>query len=141
MRFLKSTAVAGALVAAFALSAPAEAGSHKAKKVASCAELNAIDPDNDGSMTMLEAFRAAKATFRKLNKDGDITLEIDELGGRMSAKAFAKADLIKWKGLNLGEYLREVRNRFNYINRDGDRTIECDELNTKHGRLLARLLK
>ena len=59
----------------------------------------------------------------------------------MSAHAFAKADLIKWKGLNLGEYLREVRNRFNYINRDGDRTIECDELNTRHGRLLARLLK
>lgn len=141
MRFLKSTAVASALVAGLLLAVPAEAGSHKAKKVASCPELNAIDPDNDGEMTMLEAFRAAKATFRKLNKDGDVTLELDELGGRMSAKAFAQADIIKWKGLNLGEYLREVRTRFNYANPDGDRTIECDELLSRKGRLLARLLR
>ena len=140
MRFFKSTAVASALVAGVLLAAPAEAG-HKAKKVASCAELNAIDPDADGAMTLLEALRAAKATFRKLNKDGDITLELGELGGRMSAKAFAQADLIKWKGLNLGEYLREVRVRFSYANPDGDRTIECDELHSRKGRLLARLLK
>ncbi len=139
MRFSKIAIAAAVLFAALPMTA--EAGSHKAKKVASCPELNAIDPDADGSMTLIEAFRAAKATFRKLNKDGDITLELNELGGRMSAKAFAQADIIKLKGLNLGEYLREVRVRFNHANPDGDRTIECDELHSKKGRLLARLLK
>lgn len=151
MRVLKSAAAAAVIAAGFAASLPmAEAGHHVRKAVAAkavvakvdaCPALTAIDPDADGKMTLLEALRAAKATFRKLNTDRDLTLELDEMGGRMSAKAFAAADLDKRGKLWLGEYLREVKVRFAFANPDKDRTIECDELHSKHGKLLARLLK
>lgn len=136
-----------AAVAALVLSMPAEAGVHKAKaaakaKPASCPELNAIDPDNDGRMTRIEAYRAGLKTFAKINPDKDRTLEPNELKGRMSAKAFAAADsIIKNGKLSKVEYLREVRLRFRAANPDKDRTIECDEIHSKNGRLLYRLLK
>jgi hypothetical protein len=134
-----------ATTAAFAFvningAAPALAGHHK--EPVSCPELNAIDPDNDGAMTRLEALLAGKKAFYRLNTDKDRTLEADELAGRMSARAFDKADsIIKDGKVGLIEYLREVKNRFHWANPDKDRTIECDELHTKYGRLLYRLLR
>ncbi len=144
MRVMKFAAVAGALVAGLSIAvADADAG-HRAKaavkKADACPALTVIDPDADGKMTLLEALRAGKKTFRKLNKDRDITLELAELGGRMSPKAFAKADLDKRGKLWLGEYLHEVKLRFKAANPDKDRSIECSELYSKNGKLLARLL-
>lgn len=142
MRVLQITAVAAALFAGVTAAPPsADAGQRGKVAQASCAALDAIDPDGDGRMTLLEALRAGTATFRKLNTDRDLTLELDEMGGRMSAKAFAAADLDKRGKLWLGEYLREVRVRFAHANPDKDRTIECDELHSRNGKLLARLLK
>ncbi len=145
MRVMKFAAMAGALVAGLSIAVTNADAGHRAKaavqKVYACPALTAIDPDADGKMTLLEAFRAAKKTFRKLNTDRDITLEIGEMGGRMSAKAFAAADLDKRGKLWLGEYLREVKVRFMAANPDKDRTIECDELHSKNGKLLVRLLK
>ncbi|MCB1521016.1 MAG: calcium-binding protein [Hyphomicrobiaceae bacterium] len=143
MTFIRNAAFCVLAAAALATTnaAPADAGHRSAKAHPSCPALNAIDPDGDGAMTLGEAKRAAIKTFMKLNKDGDITLELDELGGRMSAAAFAQADLIKGRGISLGEYLIEVRRRFKWANPDKDHTIECDELHSKYGRLLARLLK
>lgn len=141
MRLHRFAAIAFAVVAGAAgIVSSAEAG-HRAKAPASCPALNAIDPDADGSMTLLEALVAAKSTFRKINKDRDFTLEAGELAGRMSVGAIASADRNKDGKLSLGEYLREVRNRFKYANPDKDRTIECDELHSRYGRLLARLLR
>lgn len=143
MSFVKAIAVAG-MVAAIAAS-PAAAG-HKAKAKAaapaSCPALNAVDPDNDGAMTLGEALRAAKKAFKASNPDGDRTLEGKELHGRMSPKAVAAADRFRKDGrISLLEYLVEVKLRFRAANPDKDRTIECDELHTKNGKLLYRLLK
>lgn len=135
--------IAAALAAAVAtpVLASHKAG-HKAAKPVSCAALNAIDPDNDGAMTLLEALRAGKKAFRASNPDRDLTLEGKELAGRMSPKAVAAADtIIKDGRIGMLEYLREVRLRFKAANPDGDRTIECDELHSRNGRLLYRLLK
>lgn len=140
--------VTGLLVSvalAAAVATPVLAGhkaGHKAAKPVSCPALNAIDPDNDGKMSLLEALRAGKKAFRASNPDRDLTLEGKELAGRMSPKAVAAADtIIKDGRIGMLEYLREVRLRFKAANPDGDRTIECDELYSKNGRLLYRLLK
>jgi hypothetical protein len=143
---ISKVAIATAAALAFVnidAAAPTLAGHPKAKaQPVSCPELNAIDPDNDGAMTRLEALRAGKKAFYRLNTDKDRTLEADELAGRMSARAFDKADsIIKDGKVGLIEYLREVKNRFHWANPDKDRTIECDELHTKYGRLLYRLLR
>lgn len=145
MKIFKVTALAAAALALVNLVSvtPADAGHGKSKSaVASCPELNAIDPDSDGAMTLREALRAAKKAFARINPDNDRTLETDELAGRMSPKAIAAADIIIKDGkIGLLEYLIEVKNRFRWANPDKDRTIECDELHTKYGRLLHRLLK
>ena len=143
MRIINNGCAALALAAVLGATASGAAlAGHKAKaKPASCPALNAVDPDNDGSMTRLEALRAAKKTFYRLNKDKDRTLEAPELAGRMSAKAIAAADIRKDGKISLVEYLVEVNNRLRWANTDKDRTIECDELNSKKGRLLYRLLK
>ena len=63
-----------------------------AKKGGVCATLNAINPDNDGTIDMNEAKQAASATFDRLDKDKDGTLSIAELQGRLSRKDFAAGD-------------------------------------------------
>lgn len=140
MKAIKIATLALVAATGAAFVAPSADAAHRGKAHASCPALNVIDPDADGAMTLLEAYRAGVKTFRKINPDGDFTLEADELAGRMSKAAIASADRNKDGRLSLGEYLREIRNRFNYANPDKDRTIECDELHSKYGRLLARLL-
>lgn len=132
-----------AIFAVVNLNSEASAGHSKTKaKPASCTELNAIDPDNDGAMSLGEALRAAKKKFRRINADKDRTLEGDELAGVMGPKAVAAADVIIKDGkISLIEYLLLVKRAFKYANPDKDRTIECDELLSKHGRPLYSLLK
>lgn len=132
----KITALAlTALVAGAGVSTSASAGGH------SCAALNSVDPDADGSMNIIEALRAGKATFRKLNTDGDRTIEMDELGGRLSHAAFAAANPDGDGSLDIFEWKRLVIARFRRANTDGDITIECDELATPAGRALLRVLR
>ncbi|MGD9671268.1 MAG: EF-hand domain-containing protein [Hyphomicrobiaceae bacterium] len=132
-----------AVFAVFSVNTEASAGHHKAKaKPVSCPELNAIDPDNDGKMSLGEALRAAKKKFRRINRDGDRTLEGAELKGVMPTKAIAAADsIIKDGKIGLIEYLLFVKRAFKYANPDKDRTIDCNELLSKQGRPLLHLLK
>lgn len=130
-----------AVFAVLNLNSEASAG-HARAKPASCPQLNAIDPDSDGSMTLGEALRAAKRKFRRVNIDGDRTLEGRELAAVMPAKAVPAADTIRKNGkISRLEYLIFVKRAFRFANTDNDRTIECDELLSKRGRPLYRLLK
>ncbi len=115
------------------VSTPAAAGS--------CPALDAIDPDGDGSMTLGEAMKAAKAAFHAMNPDKDRTLERAEVGGRVSDAAFAAANPDKDGSLSMGEWKRLVKMRFLHANTDGDRTIECDELATPAGKALYNVLR
>jgi Ca2+-binding EF-hand superfamily protein len=108
---------------------------------ASCPALNAVDPDNDGHMTLREAKKAAKAAFKRMNPDKDRTLDRAEVGGRISNAAFAAADPDKDGTLSKGEWMRLVKMRFRRANTDGDRTIECDELHTRAGHALYNVLR
>lgn len=134
-----------AVLAGLSLTAVAEAGSHaKAAKAGpkGCPALNHIDPDNDGSMSLLEAKRRALVVFAKLNPDGDRTLEPAELKGRLSKAQFMAADTLRKDGkISRLEWLVLVKKTFRAANPDSDRSIECGELNTAAGKALFRMLK
>lgn len=125
---------AAALVSTAAIAAPAFAG-HSAKHV-----IAALDPDKDGTLDKGEVLRGAIAKFKRMNPDGDRTLEPNEVIGVVRPQAFAYADRNKDGKLSLGEYLHLTKLAFIASNPDKDRTIEADELRTKHGRVLARMI-
>ena len=100
-----------------------------------------LDTDNDGTLDLEEAKKAASALFDRLDKDRDGTLDRRELAGRLSAKELAAADPDHDATLTKEEYLAVVEQRFRAANPDNDGTIDEKELKTKAGRALLRLLR
>jgi len=100
-----------------------------------------LDTDNDGTLDLEEAKKAASALFDKLDPDHDGTLDRRELAGRLSAKELKAADPDNDGTLTKDEYLALVERRFRAANPDNDGTIDAKELNTKAGRALLRLLR
>jgi Ca2+-binding EF-hand superfamily protein len=100
-----------------------------------------LDTDNDGTVDLMEAKKAASALFDKLDRDHDGTLDKRELAGRLSAKELAAADPDHDGTLTKDEYLAIVEQRFNAANADNDGTLDAKELATKAGQNLMRLLK
>ncbi len=100
-----------------------------------------FDTDNDGTLDLAEAKKAASALFAKLDRDHDGTLDQRELRGRLNAQEFAAADPDHDGTLTADEYLAVVEQRFNAANPDKDGTLDAKELNTVAGRALLRLLR
>jgi hypothetical protein len=100
-----------------------------------------LDTDNDGTVDLAEAKKAASALFDKLEGDHDGTLDKRELAGRLSAKELAAADPDHDGTLTRDEYLAVVEQRFRAADPDHDGTLDLKELNSKAGRALLRLLK
>jgi hypothetical protein len=100
-----------------------------------------LDTDNDGTVDLMEAKKAASALFDQLDRDHDGTLDKQELAGRLTAKELAAADPDHDGTLSKDEYLAIVEQRFNAANPDGDGTLDAKELTTKAGQKLMRLLK
>jgi hypothetical protein len=100
-----------------------------------------LDTDNDGTVGLAEAKKAASALFDRLDPDHDGTLDKRELAGRMSAKEFAAADPDHDGTLTKDEYLAAVEQRFNAANPDKDGTLDAKELNSAAGKALLRLLR
>jgi Ca2+-binding EF-hand superfamily protein len=103
--------------------------------------IETLDTDNDGTLDLAEAKKAASALFAKLDRDHDGTVDKRELAGRLSAKEFAAADPDHDGTLTLEEYLAVVEQRFNAANPDKDGTLDAKELRSPAGRALLRLLK
>ncbi len=99
-----------------------------------------FDRDNDGTVDLAEAKKAAAALFDRLDTDKDGTLDIKELKGRMSREEFAAADPDHDKTLTKEEYLTAVEQRFKAADPDNDGTVSAPEFRTLPGRALARLL-
>jgi len=100
-----------------------------------------FDTDNDGTVDLAEAKKAASAVFDRLDKDKDGTLDRRELHGRLSAKELAAADPDKDSTLTKNEYLAVVEQRFKAADPDNDGTLDAKELRSHAGRALVRLLK
>jgi EF hand len=105
------------------------------------AAMRMLDTDNDGTLDLAEAKKAASAVFARLDRDHDGTLDRRELRGRLSASEFAAADPDHDGTLTMEEYLGLVERRFNAANPDKDGTLDAKELNTSAGRALLRLLR
>jgi Ca2+-binding EF-hand superfamily protein len=100
-----------------------------------------LDTDNDGTVDLAEAKKAASALFDKLESDKDGTLDKRELARRLSAKELAAADPDHDGTLTKDEYLAVVEQRFSAADPDHDGTLDSRELNSAAGRALLRLLK
>jgi hypothetical protein len=99
-----------------------------------------LDTDNDGTVDLAEAKKAASALFDRLDPDKDGTLDRKELRGRLSAKEIAAADPDKDGTLTKDEYLSVVEQRFKAADPDNDGTLDAKEFSSKAGRALLRLL-
>ena len=137
MLLFRSQLCAIALVSGFGLACDYTAAAAKG----TCSALAALDPDNDGTLDLSEANKAASALFDKLDKDKDGTLSIKELQGRLSRKDFAAGDPDKDKTLTKDEYLAIVAGRFKAADTDAEGTVDCHEAKSQDGRALMRLLK
>ena len=84
---------------------------------------------------------AAAATFDRLDKDKDGTVDTKELQGRVSRKEMKAADPDNDKTMDKKEYDALVAERFKAADPDGDGKLDAKELKTPAGRSLMRLLK
>ena len=100
-----------------------------------------FDTDNDGTIDLMEAKKAASAVFDKLDRDKDGTLDRLELSRRLSPKEFAAADPDHDGTLTKDEYLAVVEQRFNAANPDKDGTLDAKELGSAAGKALLRLMR
>jgi Ca2+-binding EF-hand superfamily protein len=100
-----------------------------------------FDTDNDGTVDLAEAKKAASALFDRLERDHDGTLDRRELAGRLTAKELAAADPDHDGTLTREEYLALVEQRFGAADADHDGTLDAKELNSKAGQALLRLLR
>src|ERR1700733_5400644 len=100
-----------------------------------------LDTDNDGTVDLAEAKKAASAVFDRLERDKDGTLDKRELSRRLSAKELAAADPDHDGTLTKEEYLAVVEARFRAADPDHDGTLDAKELKSGPGRALLRLLK
>jgi Ca2+-binding EF-hand superfamily protein len=100
-----------------------------------------FDTDNDGTIDLMEAKKAASAVFDRIDRDKDGTLDRLELSRRLSPKEFGAADPDHDGTLTKDEYLAVVEQRFNAANPDKDGTLDAKELNSAAGKALLRLLR
>jgi hypothetical protein len=99
-----------------------------------------FDTDNDGTVDIDEAKKAASTLFDKLDTDKDGTLDFKELKGRLTQKEFAAADPDNDGTLSKDEYLALVEKRFKAADPDNDGTVSAAEFKTAAGKSLGQLL-
>ena len=100
-----------------------------------------FDTDNDGTVDIEEAKKAAAELFDKLDTDKDGTLDVKELKGRrLTQKEFTAADPDNDGTLSKDQYLAVVEKRFKAADPDNDGTVSAAELKTAAGRSLSQLL-
>jgi len=98
------------------------------------------DTDKDKTLSLDEVKTAAAAHFDRLNKDGDSTLEANEVKRVLGPKAFQAADTDHDGTLSKTEYLALVEKLFKRADTDHDGKLTAAELQSKNGQALKRLI-
>jgi Ca2+-binding EF-hand superfamily protein len=102
--------------------------------------MQALDADNDGTIDLDEARKAAGGVFDRIDGNKDGNLNRRELGGRVTPAEFAAADRNRDGKLSKEEYLSVVEKRFRAADPNNNGKIEEKELLSRAGRPLLRLL-
>jgi Ca2+-binding EF-hand superfamily protein len=111
-----------------------------APAVAASGPVARLDTDNDGTVDLDEAKKAASALFDKLDADNDGTLDLKELKGRVTDNEFKAADPDNDGTLSKDEYLALVEKRFKAVGPDSDGTVSAAEFKAHAGLSLIQLL-
>lgn len=119
----------------------ATALSNPAAAQARVPDMAALNPDNDGTVDLDEAQKAADALWAKLNTDGDETLEPGELTGRVDQAEFDAANPDGDQTLEKSEWTALVESRFKAADPDNDGTVDEQEFGTEAGQKLLALLQ
>lgn len=127
------------LLGSLALGVIASAPAYAKKDPAETVKL--FDTDNDGTVDLAEAKKAASALFDKLETDKDGTLTTKELQGRLSKVELAAADSGKDGTLTKDEFLALVAARFKAADSDNSGKIDAKEIAAPAGKALVRILK
>ena len=106
----------------------------------SAAVVAKYDKDGDKTLDWNEVQAAASARFDKLNKDNDGTLDAQEVKGVIGPATFKEADPDNDGTLSKTEYLDLVKKLFKKADADGDGTLDAKELSSKAGRRLKLLI-
>lgn len=135
--FIRFAIAAGliAVTASFNYVAPALA------EAGTCAAMTGLDADQDGTIDLAEAQKAAGIVFDKIERDKDNTVDAKEAEGRLSKKELEAGDPDNDATLTKDEYLALVAKRFAAADPDGEGRIDCKELSTPAGEALLKLLK
>lgn len=101
-----------------------------------------FDLDGDGSLTLAECKSAAACRFDKLDADHDGTLSPKELGSRVGAAEFKRANPDNDGTLDKAEYLALVEERFDAAAGGPAKTIRTGDLAaTDAGKRLRQLME
>ena len=95
-----------------------------------------FDTDNDGTVDLDEAKKAASALFDKLDTDKDGTLDFKESKGRLTHKELTAADPDNDGTLSKDEYLALIEDRFKAADPDNDGSMSAAEFKTHAGQSL-----
>jgi Ca2+-binding EF-hand superfamily protein len=102
--------------------------------------LQTWDADHDGTLSLGEMRSAASVEFDKLDVDHEGTLSPQELGGRLTRRAFDAADRDNDSTLSKEEYFALVTQRFQAADADHDGRLTLRELDSLAGHRLMKLL-
>lgn len=109
-------------------------------RMSSAAILHMLDTDNDSTVDITEAKKAASTLFDRLDADHDGTLDAIELRGRLSEGEIIAGNPSRNKTLTKDQYLAIVDERFNAADSNHDGKLDIQELSSLSGDAIVKLL-
>lgn len=103
------------------------------------ANIKALDPDNDSTVSLSEAQAAGAHKFAALDPDGDGTLDAKEAKSVLTD--FSAADPDKDGTIDKAEYAAAIAAAFKAADPDGDGTVDAAEFATPAGQKLLVLIQ
>ncbi|RXF73152.1 hypothetical protein [Hansschlegelia zhihuaiae] len=101
-----------------------------------------INKDGDQTLERAEIIDAAVKLFEAINPDGDTTLEADEIKGRITEQDWKRVNKDGDETLEMDEWLQIVRQRVKRADKDKDGKLTVEELDSKPGQaVLVMIMK
>ena len=126
--------VAAALIASALLALAPAVAAETMTKATGADILKKLNTDGDDTLEMTEVIALAQKTFGAINPDGDSTLEPDEVKGRVTEEEWKSVNKDGDETLEMDEWLTIARARFAQADANKDGKLTAAELDSKAGR-------